>query len=186
MADLSTVTDGEPAATTPPVSSDPQFDQYQQTVKDAVANTRVERQPDLIANVVGDLSDTHKKLTAEKIIGSVDTNDQPDILTTAIDNLPASQQKETVKKSYLALSPQDQEDLASTGLGSPDAKTRQRIWYVVVGTMAGALFVFGTMAFVLILRGEPAEAPLALATAALGGLVGLVATSPGATSRTPR
>jgi hypothetical protein len=186
MTDLSTTTDGAPSVPTPPVTSDPQFDQYQQTVNQAVKNTLEERRPDLIANAVGGLSGFHKKATAEKVIGSVDTKDQPDILTTAIDNLPASEQKATVKKSYLALSPQDQEDLASTGLGSPDAKTRQKIWYVVVGTMAAALFVFGTMAFVLILRGDAAEAPLALATAALGGLVGLVATSPGATSRTTR
>jgi len=35
------------------------------------------------------------------------------------------------------------------------------------------------MAFVLIYQKKAAEAPLALATTALGGIVGLVATSPG-------
>jgi hypothetical protein len=39
--------------------------------------------------------------------------------------------------------------------------------------------VFGAMAFLLIYQRKPAEAPLALATTALGGVVGLVATSPG-------
>jgi hypothetical protein len=45
--------------------------------------------------------------------------------------------------------------------------------------MTAAIFVFGSMAFVLIYQGKAAEAPLALATTALGGVVGLVATSPG-------
>jgi len=50
---------------------------------------------------------------------------------------------------------------------------------MVVGTMALAVFFFGTMAFVLMYQKKGAEAPLALATTALGAIIGLVATSPG-------
>jgi uncharacterized membrane protein YbhN (UPF0104 family) len=64
-------------------------------------------------------------------------------------------------------------------LGRPDQRTRQILWYIVAWTMAAAIFVFGAMAFVLIYQKKAAEAPLALATTALGGVVGLVATSPG-------
>jgi hypothetical protein len=53
------------------------------------------------------------------------------------------------------------------------------LWYIVVGVMALAVFIFGSMAFVLLYQGKAAEAPLALATTALGGVVGLIATSPG-------
>ena len=69
--------------------------------------------------------------------------------------------------------------VAETVLGSPDRKTRQILWYLVVATLTAADFVFGSMAFVLVYQKKAAEAPLALATAALGAIVGLVATSPG-------
>jgi hypothetical protein len=69
--------------------------------------------------------------------------------------------------------------LAEGVLGVPDRRTQQILWYIVVWTMVAAIFVFGTMAFVLIYQKKAAEAPLALATTALGGVVGLIATSPG-------
>lgn len=53
------------------------------------------------------------------------------------------------------------------------------LWYIVVSTLAAAVFVFGSMAFVPVYRKKAAEAPRALVTTALGGIVGLVATSPG-------
>ena len=78
-----------------------------------------------------------------------------------------------------ALPTEQRQQLAESVLGSPDQRTRQVLWYIVIWTMAAAIFVFGAMAFVLIYQRKPAEAPLALATTALGGVVGLVATSPG-------
>jgi len=78
------------------------------------------------------------------------------------------------------LSPQDRDEVARASvLPLPDVRTQQVLWYMVVGTMAIGIFVFGTMAFLLLAWGRGAEAPLALATTALGGIVGLVATSPG-------
>ena len=64
-------------------------------------------------------------------------------------------------------------------LGTPDSKTQRTLWYLVVSTISAAIFVFGVLTFVLILTGRSAEGPLALATTALGGIVGLIATSPG-------
>jgi hypothetical protein len=84
-----------------------------------------------------------------------------------------------------ALSSADQEAVAADAgvLDRPDAVTQRNLWYMVVGTMALAIFVFGIMAFLLLHWGEAAEAPLALATTALGGIVGLIATSPGRSRR---
>jgi hypothetical protein len=98
-----------------------------------------------------------------------------------VKNLDTPERQKAAAKSVLGtLTPPQQAEVAESLLGSPDPNTRQRLWYMVVGTMALAVFVFGSMAFTLIYQTKAAEAPLALATTALGGLVGLLATSPGA------
>jgi hypothetical protein len=89
------------------------------------------------------------------------------------------QQRAAAEGVVGTLPAQQQQQLAEGVLGPLDDVTRRNLWYIVVWTMAAAIFVFGTMAFVLIYQKKPAEAPLALATTALGGVVGLVATSPG-------
>lgn len=48
----------------------------------------------------------------------------------------------------------------------------------MVAMMGGAIFVFGALTFVLVPNGKIAEGVVALATTALGGVVGLVFTSP--------
>jgi len=83
------------------------------------------------------------------------------------------------QRNVVSAMPDGQRQQLASTLGIPDKRTRQILWYVVVGTLALAVFLFGILAFVLILNGKSAEAPLALATTALGGVVGLVATSPG-------
>jgi hypothetical protein len=88
------------------------------------------------------------------------------------------QQKQVAAAAIGGLSQADQEDVAATILGTPDRKTQQRLWYIVIGTMGGAIFVFGILTFLLVLMGKSAEGVLALGTTALGGVVGLVSTSP--------
>jgi hypothetical protein len=100
-----------------------------------------------------------------------------------VDHLSPEQRQNVAEDIVATLPPGQQQQVAesvSGPLSSPDAGTSNRLWIIVVSTLTLALFVFGTMAFVLVLRRETAEAPLALATTALGGIVGLVATTPGA------
>lgn len=97
--------------------------------------------------------------------------------------LDTDQQKQIAAAAVNALPQADQEEVAATTLGTPDRKTQQRLWYIVVGMMGGAIFVFGALTFVLVLEGKNAEGVVALATTALGGVVGLISTSPVSTRR---
>jgi hypothetical protein len=63
--------------------------------------------------------------------------------------------------------------------GTPDPKTQRALWYIVIVTTSAAIFLFGGLTFALTLLGKSGEGTLALATTALGGIVGLVATTPG-------
>jgi hypothetical protein len=108
--------------------------------------------------------------------------EQRDLAAAVVQSLDTPEQQKAAEGVVGALpneAKQDLQDLAESLLGRPDGKTQQNLWCIVVWTMAAAIFVFGSMAFVLIYQKKAAEAPLALATTALGGVVGLVATSPG-------
>jgi hypothetical protein len=97
-----------------------------------------------------------------------------------VQSLATPQEQKSAAEDAMSALPQAQrEEVAQGVLGTPNDKTRQVLWYMVVATIALAIFVFGTMAFVLIYQKKTGDAPLALATTALGGIVGLVATSPG-------
>ena len=107
----------------------------------------------------------------------------PTDLAAVVQGLDTPEQQKAAAEGVMSAVPMKQrQQVAQSLLGSPDKRTRQLLWYMVVSTLVGAIFVFGTMAFVLIYQKKPAEAPLALATTALGGVVGLVATSPGSGS----
>jgi hypothetical protein len=135
----------------------------------------------LAATVVQSLdTPEQQRAAAEGVVGALPAAAKQELAATVVQSLDTPEQRAAAAKSALgALSAPQQAAVAESLLGSPDATTRQRLWYVVVGTMALAVFVFGSMAFVLIYQRKAAEAPLALATTALGGLVGLIATSPG-------
>ncbi|MGH3548597.1 MAG: hypothetical protein ACRDQU_10915 [Pseudonocardiaceae bacterium] len=53
----------------------------------------------------------------------------------------------------------------------------------MIGTMGAAIFVFGILTFVLVLKGQSADGVIALATTALGGVVGLISPSPVSSNR---
>jgi hypothetical protein len=69
-------------------------------------------------------------------------------------------------------------------LGVPDPKTQRALWYIVIKTISAAIFLFGGLTLVSTLLGKSGEGTLVVATTALGGIVGLVATTPGV--RRPR
>ncbi|WP_320777730.1 hypothetical protein [Streptomyces sp. CRN 30] len=124
-----------------------------------------------------------QRAAAMGMVRSMPDDAGPDVAEALVQGISAPDQRRAVAERVVGtLHPKQQQRLAESVLGRPDKATRQTLWFIVVWTMTVAVFVFGALAFVLIYRGRPAEAPLALATTALGGVVGLVATSPGSRS----
>ncbi|MDQ4021576.1 MAG: hypothetical protein M3257_08115, partial [Actinomycetota bacterium] len=121
-----------------------------------------DQQKQLAATTVETLSDDSKQELVGNVVQSLGTDQQKQLAATAVDSLSQA----------------DKEDVAASILGIPDRKTQQMLWYIVIGMMGGAIFVFGILAFVLVLNDKSAEGVVALATTALGGVVGLVSTSP--------
>jgi hypothetical protein len=121
-----------------------------------------------------------KQAAPNPVIGSLPLDIRQTMPASLVQGLETPEQKQAAATAVIGSLPLDiQQQLANTVLGSPDRKTRQTLWYLVVSTLTAAVFVFGSMAFVLVYQKKAAEAPLALATAALGGIIGLIATSPG-------
>lgn len=134
----------------------------------------------LAGEVMKSLAPAQQKTAAEGIVGALPAAAKQDLAATVVKSMDSPQQQKAAVESALGeLAPSQQAEVAAGILGRPDTTTRRRLWYMVVGTMVLAVFFFGTMAFVLMYKRVGAEAPLALATTALGALVGLVATSPG-------
>jgi hypothetical protein len=120
---------------------------------------------------------------AAAAIGALPADVRPVMAATVVHGLGTVEQKRAAAEAAIGALPADvKQQVAQAALGSPDQRTRQLLWYLVVVTLTAAVFVFGTMAFVLVYQKKAAEAPLGLATGALGAIVGLIATSPGSRS----
>jgi hypothetical protein len=117
---------------------------------------------------------------AAELVQKLTPAEQQHLAAAVVQSIDTPEQQRAAAEGVVRALPNEQrEQLADSVLGRPDRVTRQHLWYIVVWPMAAAIFIFGTMAFVLMYQKKAAEAPLALATTALGGVVGLVATSPG-------
>ncbi|GAA5149290.1 hypothetical protein GCM10023321_12920 [Pseudonocardia eucalypti] len=140
-------------------------------------STRPDQRPTEHADLLGaESAASLADLAAQKL----EPAQQQDLVATVVRNLDTpKQQKDAAVAAVNALATEQRAEVADGLLGTPDRKTRQTLWYIVVATLAAAIFIFGFMAFLLLYQGKAAEGPLALATTALGGVVGLVATSPG-------
>jgi hypothetical protein len=137
--------------------------------------------PANLASVVRGLDSSEQQTAAaEGVINAMTSDAKQGLAASVVKGLDTPEQQTAAAEGAInALPAAQREQVAQGVLGNPDKKTRQVLWYMVVATLTLAIFVFGTMAFVLIYQKKSAEAPLALATTALGGVVGLVATSPG-------
>ncbi|WP_190016660.1 hypothetical protein [Streptomyces lucensis] len=137
--------------------------------------------PDLAAALVEGISTREQQQAVfGRVVNALPDEGKPDLAAVLINGMDTEEQKKAAAgRAVEALEPEQRQQLARTVLGQPDPKTTQVLWYMVVSTLAATVFVFGVLAFVLIEQKNSAEAPLALATTALGGVVGLVATSPG-------
>jgi hypothetical protein len=109
------------------------------------------------------LTPEQKKATAQGIAAALPSLDQQDLATTMVKSLDRPQQTEVLE----------------TVFGPLDNETRKTILKVVIYTLTTVVFLFGVMAFMLLYQGKGAEAPLTLATTALGAIVGLIAINPG-------
>jgi len=158
--------------------------QKQATIEAMLGTLPSETRRDMAATVVQGLDTIEQKqAAAQAVLGTLPSETRQDIAATVVQGLDTPEQKQAAAQAVLGTLPSDvQQQVAQTVLGSPDQKTRQVLWYMVVSTLTLAVFAFGAMTFVLVYQGKAAEAPLALATAALGGIIGLVATSPGSRS----
>jgi hypothetical protein len=121
-----------------------------------------------------------QRAAAEGVVQAIPSEAKQNLAATVVQGLDTPQQQQAAAERVVQALPTEQrEQLTDNLLGAPDRKTRQRLWYLIIGALTAAIFVFGMMAFILIYQQKAAEAPLALATTALGGIVGLIATSPG-------
>jgi hypothetical protein len=159
-------------------------EEQQAAAKRVIETLPSEAKQGLAATVVQSLdTPQEQQAAAEGVIGTLPSEAKQGLAATVVQSLDTPQEQQAAAEGVMGtLSSQQRAQVAQSVLGTPDTKTRQRLWYVVVFTLAAAVFVFGSMAFVLVYQKKAAEAPLALATTALGGIVGLVATSPGSRS----
>jgi len=141
---------------------------------------------DVKQQVAAELLNTLSNERRMQAVTAVDDLTKQQLATTAADHLSIEQRRGVAQDIVASLPAEQRQQVAENVIGPlalPDSGTSNRLWTIVVSTLTAAVFIFGTMAFILVLRREPAEAPLALATTALGGIVGLVATTPGAQRR---
>ncbi|MBM2618507.1 hypothetical protein JIG36_23400 [Actinoplanes sp. LDG1-06] len=97
-----------------------------------------------------------------------------DFVAEAVVGLPAEKTKETAGKILEGMPAKDAQEVARSVL--PEAPSG--IWYMLIGGLFAVAILFGFLTYLLINNGKSAEAVLGLATAALGGVVGLIAPSP--------
>jgi hypothetical protein len=155
-------------------------DQKKEAAVAAVGAVPSEATPDVVGTMVGNLDTTdQKKEAAVAAVGAVPSEATPDVVGTMVGNLGSADQVRAAAAAMNALPAQRQQDLANSILGTPSSKVQGSLWLIVVITISAAIFIFGVLSFVLVLSGRGAEGPLALATTALGGIVGLIATTPG-------
>lgn len=146
-----------------------------------------------VGDAVGQLSAGAQEATASEIFNLLDAPRQTAQVVESIKSLPTGGVEEAVGAGLDQLPVAQLEDAATKALGSlpaaaqqrvvgglsaPDAETNRWLWKVVVGSLIAIVVIFGVLAFVLIYQKKSAEAPLALATTALGGIVGLLAPGP--------
>jgi hypothetical protein len=154
-------------------------DQQQAAAEGVIGTLSDHMKQDLAASVVQGLDPDQQQAAAEGVVGALPGEAKQDLVASVVQGLEPDQQQAAAQKVLSALPTAQAEQVAQSVIGTPDKRTQQVLWYLVVSTLTAAVFVFGTMAFVLVYQSKVADAPLALATTALGGIVGLVATSPG-------
>lgn len=133
---------------------------------------------DVVGTAVRNLTPPARRAAVMAVVHTLPMTATPDLVGSVVGQLDPATGRQAATAALNALSAQDRETAAAGVLGNPDPKTQRTLWLLVIGTMSGAVFLFGALTVVLLVLGKSADAPLALATTALGGIVGLVVTSP--------
>jgi hypothetical protein len=107
--------------------------------------------PEQVGQVVQQLdNDQQKHEAAVAAAATVPNEATAEFVGQVVQQLDNDQQKQKAATAALAaVSPTGQAEVAANAgvLDLPDKMTQRRLWYMVVGTMAVAIFVFGVMAF---------------------------------------
>jgi hypothetical protein len=143
---------------------------------------------------VGELPRAAQQQAASEVLAHLDFADRTDQVVQVMQSLPAAsvgdaveaglaslqgpQLEATASNAFDRLPATAQKRIASGVLEPPDEKTSNFLWKVVVCSLIAVVVIFGVLTFVLIYQKKSAEAPLALATTALGGIVGLLSPGP--------
>ncbi len=139
-----------------------------------------EDKSEVVARLVGNLeTPDQKKEAAVAAVGALSSAATPDAVAAMVGKLDSADQKRAAAAALNMLPQDQQQQLASSVLGNPSPKVQGALWLIVIITISAAIFVFGVLSFVLVVSGKGAEGPLALAATALGGIVGLLASTPG-------
>lgn len=145
-----------------------------------VAQLPAEETQELVPHLVRQLGNSEKRAAANGVVAQLPADERQDLVPSLVKDLGNSQKQALVTDVAGQLTNKERQDVAEgLGLPPPDTITRRYLWYMVVGILGVAIFVFGSMAFILLAQKQPAEAPLTLATTALGAVVGLIAFGPG-------
>ena len=127
-----------------------------------------------------------KEDTGALLLGLTPGASAPDLkhlMVQAVKALPPSEQASATAEALKALPKDKQEEVLQTAIGKPGAKTRDTLWFIVIG--AFAVVVVGS--FVVLAVGvflKPAEGGvngeliLAMFTSVVGFLAGLFTPSP--------
>lgn len=145
-----------------------------------VAQLPAQDKQELVPHVARQLGNSEKRAAAEGVVAQMPPDERQDLVPSLVKDLENSQKQAVVADVAGQLTNEERQEVAEgLGLPPPDVITRRYLWYMVVGILGVAIFVFGSMAFTLLAQKQPAEAPLTLATTALGAVVGLIAFGPG-------
>ncbi len=150
-------------------------------VGDAISGLSMDAQEATVSTLFNQLDPPQKAAQVVQGIDSLQTPNLEEAVGAGLQRLQAPQLESATSTALSHLSPAAQQRVVG-GLGSPDAATNRWLWKCVVGSLVAVVIVFGVLTFVLIYQKKSAEATLALATTALGGIVGLISPGPSKSS----
>ena len=118
----------------------------------APQRTAAEQQALAVAVVQGLDTANQQRIAAEGVVEAIPSEAKQNLAAAVVQSLETPHQQRAAAERVVELLPADQrEQLAEGVLGQPDRRTRQRLWYLIIGALIAAIFVFGMMAFILII-----------------------------------
>jgi hypothetical protein len=127
------------------------------------------------------LSDDDKRRMIPKMVAEAARTDPTGVGRDIIGEISGRAEQRAMVRGALGGMDETDRQAAMSPFALP-APTNQAslttLWILILMLLGLAVFTFGTMTFVLVYQKKSAEGTLALATAALGAIVGLISPSP--------